>query len=68
MTKHRKVALGPPPHDPDIHAYALAWIDQLMGAEEGSRQAEELKALAVLVETYEAVHFPSENDDGDEES
>lgn len=37
---------------------ALARIDELMGAEEGTSEGEELEVLADLVELYEEKHYP----------
>jgi HTH-type transcriptional regulator/antitoxin HigA len=42
------------------HKAALARIDVLMDAEEGTDEIDELAVLAELVETYEAKHFPIE--------
>lgn len=42
----------------DDHAAALARIEQLWGAPIGSEDGDELEVLAVLVERYEAQHFP----------
>lgn len=39
------------------HKAALKRIDELMDAEAGTREADELKLLAHLVETYERKHF-----------
>lgn len=40
------------------HKAALARIDALMDAADGSPEADELSVLADLVESYEAKHFP----------
>lgn len=40
------------------HAAALQEIDGLMSAELGTLEGRRLDALATLVETYEAKHFP----------
>ena len=40
------------------HKAALARIDALMDAAEGTREAAELEVLAILVERYEAQAFP----------
>jgi len=40
------------------HAAALLRIDQLMDAEPGTPEADELDVLATLVEAYEDRHFP----------
>lgn len=40
------------------YASALAAIDRLMGAEPGTPEASELEVLVLLVETYEAAHWP----------
>lgn len=45
---------------PDEHRAALARIDQLMEAAEGSPEAAELEVLAILVERYERDAFPIE--------
>lgn len=37
---------------------ALDYIETLMDAQPGTRQAEELELFAVLVESYEREHFP----------
>ncbi|MBF0305812.1 MAG: transcriptional regulator [Alphaproteobacteria bacterium] len=42
------------------HRAALARIDQLMDAQEGSHDAIELELLAILVERYEIEVFPIE--------
>lgn len=60
--REARVLPGFPLHNPDAHAFALAWIDQLMGAEEGTIQGEELSCLAVLVEAYEAIYYPMESE------
>jgi HTH-type transcriptional regulator/antitoxin HigA len=41
------------------HSAALARIDQLMDAAEGTEEIAELEALAILVEQYEREAFPS---------
>ena len=40
------------------YAIALAEIDRLMGSPQGSRDGENLEALVILVEAYEAKHWP----------
>jgi len=45
---------------PEEHRAALALIDQLMEAAEGSPEATELEVLAILVERYEREAFPIE--------
>lgn len=40
------------------HAAALRRIDELMDAEAGTREADELDVLATLVEAYEDRHVP----------
>jgi len=40
------------------HAHALQRIDELMGAEPGTPESDELDILATLVEAYEDRHFP----------
>ncbi len=42
---------------------ALAEIDRLWEAPEGSPEADRLEILAILVETYEKAHFPVEAPD-----
>ncbi|MDO9264170.1 MAG: hypothetical protein Q7U02_09400 [Desulfosalsimonadaceae bacterium] len=37
---------------------ALARIDELMDAKEGTPEADELELLATLVEMYEEEHYP----------
>lgn len=37
---------------------ALARIDELMDAKEGTPEADELELLATLVEMYEEAHYP----------
>lgn len=41
------------------HQAALARIDQLMDAADGTPEAEELTRLAIMVSSYERVRFPS---------
>lgn len=43
---------------PEDHKVALARIDELMGAEEGTPEAAELEIQAILVERYEQEAFP----------
>lgn len=45
---------------PGDHEAALARIDQLMEAEEGTPEVAELEVLAILVEKYENEAFPIE--------
>jgi len=45
---------------PEDHQAALARIDALMEAEEGTPEAAELEVLAILVENYETQAFPME--------
>ena len=40
------------------HAAALAEIERLWAAEDGSPEADRLEVLAILVEDYENRHFP----------
>ena len=40
---------------------ALARVDELMGAEFGTPEGEELDALVDLVERYESTHMPMDN-------
>jgi len=42
-----------PINTPEDHKVALARIDQLMDAEEGTPEVAELEVLAILVERYE---------------
>jgi HTH-type transcriptional regulator/antitoxin HigA len=42
---------------------AMARIDDLMDAEHGSREGDELDVLATLVEVYEQKYFPIESPD-----
>ena len=49
-----------PIETPEDHKAALARIDELMEAEEGTPEVTELAILAMLVETYEANAFPIE--------
>lgn len=42
------------------HQAALVRIDELMDAVSGTSEADELSALAELVEAYETKHFPIE--------
>ena len=42
----------------DDHAATLRRIDELMDAEAGTPEADELDVLATLVEAYEDRHFP----------
>lgn len=43
---------------PEDHKAALARIDELMDAEEGTPEVAELEVLAILVERYEQDAFP----------
>lgn len=45
------------------HAEALADIERLWDAPEGSADADRLEVLAMLVEAYEKMHFPVEAPD-----
>ncbi len=45
------------------HAEALADIERLWDAPEGSPEADRLEVLAMLVEAYEKAHFPIEAPD-----
>ena len=45
------------------HAAALSRIDQLMDAEPGTPEADELDVLATLVEAYEDRRFPIDDPD-----
>jgi HTH-type transcriptional regulator/antitoxin HigA len=36
----------------------LQRINKLMDAEEGSNELDQLKVLTILVEQYEAIHYP----------
>lgn len=45
-------------HNESEHAAALARIEQLMAAEPGTAEFNELEVLAVLIEAYEREHFP----------
>lgn len=45
---------------PEDHKAALARIDELMDAEEGTPEAAELEVLAILVDRYETEAFPIE--------
>ncbi len=45
------------------HAEALADIERLWNAPEGSADADRLEVLAMLVEAYEKAHFPIEAPD-----
>jgi HTH-type transcriptional regulator/antitoxin HigA len=47
-----------PVHTEEEHRAALARIDQLMDAAEGTPEAAELEALAILVDHYERAAFP----------
>ncbi len=42
------------------HAQALAEIERLWDAQDGSADVDRLEVLAMLVETYEKAHFPIE--------
>lgn len=44
---------------PEAHAGALARIDELMDAEAGTPEGDELEVLAILVEKYEQEAFPT---------
>lgn len=54
-----KTALKPVRDDGD-HAAAVARIEQLWGAVDGTPEADELEALAVLVDVYEKARWPLE--------
>ncbi|WP_398309540.1 type II toxin-antitoxin system HigA family antitoxin [Zoogloea sp.] len=45
------------------HAEALADIERLWDAPEGSQEADHLEVLVMLVEAYERAHFPVEPPD-----
>ena len=45
------------------HAAALRRIDELMAAEPGTPEADELDVLTTLVEAYEDRHFPIADSD-----
>ncbi len=45
-----------PIRDDEDHARALAQIEALWGAEEGTPEAEQLEVLVTLVDVYEAEH------------
>lgn len=47
-----------PIHTPEGLTAALARLEQLWGAQIGSPEGDELEILAVLIEKYEAEHFP----------
>jgi HTH-type transcriptional regulator/antitoxin HigA len=47
-----------PIRDHAAYEKALARIDELMSASEGSPEADELEVLAILVEKFEAEHYP----------
>lgn len=47
-----------PIHTPEGLTAALARVEQLWGAQTGSPEGDELEILAVLIEKYEAEHFP----------
>lgn len=47
-----------PIKSPEEHRAALARIDQLMDAAEGTSESDELEVLAVLVDRYERAAFP----------
>lgn len=49
-----------PIRTPEDHEAALARIDELMNAEEGTPEAAELEVLAILVDRYETDAFPIE--------
>lgn len=45
---------------PEDYATALARVDALWDADEGTPEAEELDIVSTLIEAYEDRHFPSE--------
>lgn len=45
------------------HVEAMAEIERLWDAQEGSAEADRLEVLAMLVEAYEKAHFPVEAPD-----
>ncbi|HEY2534418.1 MAG TPA: transcriptional regulator [Xanthobacteraceae bacterium] len=54
-----------PIHTDDDHRAALAEIERLWDAPEGSEDAERLDILATLVERYEEAHWPADRPDWD---
>ena len=49
--------IKPIKNDADLDA-ALARVDQLMDAERGTPEGDELEVLAILIEDYEDRHYP----------
>lgn len=47
-----------PIHSQEDLTAALARVEQIWGADIGSPEGDELEILAVLIEKYEAEHFP----------
>ena len=47
----------------DDYDAALARVDELMDANLGTREGDELELLAILIEAYEQEHFPIEAPD-----
>jgi HTH-type transcriptional regulator/antitoxin HigA len=45
------------------YEHALARVDELMDAEPGTHEGDELEVLATLVESYEDKHFPIKSPD-----
>ena len=48
----------PPIHNDDDHRRALAEIERLWGAGDGTPEGDKLDALVTLVETYEEQRWP----------
>ncbi len=52
-----------PIHSQEDLTTALARVEQLWGAEIGSPEGGELEILAILIEKYEAEHYPMPSSD-----
>jgi HTH-type transcriptional regulator / antitoxin HigA len=55
-----KASLKPVRNDED-HTFAVARIEALWGATDGTAEGDELEALAVLVDAYEKMRWPLAN-------
>ena len=52
-----------PIKSPSDYEAVLIAVDELMGAEPGTRESDQLEVLVALVEAYEARHWPIEAPD-----
>ncbi|WP_034998498.1 helix-turn-helix domain-containing protein [Beijerinckia mobilis] len=47
-----------PIRTPEDHAAAVAEVERLWGAREGTPEGDRLEVLAILIDAYESAHFP----------